>query len=77
MYEAQEMKMSSDEQNDKAGGTELSDSELDAVSGGLVVNAIIAVLIGQLVPSVQRDGSAFTPDQLQQLKAGNPIPRPR
>jgi|GraSoiStandDraft_41_1057321.scaffolds.fasta_scaffold5869475_1 hypothetical protein len=30
---------------------ELHDDELDAVSGGLVVNAIIAVLIGLLLPS--------------------------
>jgi len=29
----------------------LRDDELDAVSGGLVVNAIIAVLIGLLLPS--------------------------
>jgi hypothetical protein len=29
---------------------ELRDDELDAVSGGLVVNAIIAVLIGLLLP---------------------------
>ena len=32
---------------------ELQDSELDAVSGGLVVIAIIAILIGQLQPAVQ------------------------
>jgi hypothetical protein len=29
----------------------LRDDELDAVSGGLVVNAIIAVLIGMLLPA--------------------------
>ena len=31
----------------------LRDDEVDAVDGGLVVIAIIAVLIGLLVPSVQ------------------------
>jgi len=31
----------------------LQDDEVDAVSGGLVVIAIIAVLIGLLVPAVQ------------------------
>jgi hypothetical protein len=31
---------------------ELQDDELDAVSGGLVVNAILAVLIPLLVPAV-------------------------
>jgi hypothetical protein len=31
----------------------LSDSVLDAVAGGLVVIAVIAVLIGLLVPAVQ------------------------
>jgi hypothetical protein len=30
---------------------ELRDNELDAVSGGLVVNAVIAVLIHLLLPS--------------------------
>ena len=30
---------------------ELREDELDAVSGGLAVNAIIAVLIGLLLPS--------------------------
>jgi bacteriocin-like protein len=30
---------------------ELRDDELDEVSGGLVVIAIIAILIGQLIPS--------------------------
>jgi hypothetical protein len=34
-------------------GRELQDDELDAVSGGLVVIAIIAILIGQLLPEVQ------------------------
>jgi hypothetical protein len=32
-------------------GRELPDDELDAVSGGLVVNAVIAVLIHLLLPS--------------------------
>jgi lactobin A/cerein 7B family class IIb bacteriocin len=32
---------------------ELTDAELDQVNGGLVVIAIIAILIGQLVPAVQ------------------------
>jgi hypothetical protein len=32
---------------------ELCDDELDAASGGLVVIAIIAILIGQLQPAVQ------------------------
>ena len=31
----------------------LRDDEVDAVDGGLVVIAIIAVLIGMLVPAVQ------------------------
>jgi hypothetical protein len=31
--------------------SELRDDELDAVSGGLVVNAVIAVLIHLLLPS--------------------------
>lgn len=33
---------------------ELRDNELDAASGGLVVIAIIAILIGQLQPAVQK-----------------------
>ena len=32
---------------------ELRDDELDAVTGGLVVNAIIAVLIGLLIPDTR------------------------
>jgi lactobin A/cerein 7B family class IIb bacteriocin len=32
---------------------ELTSDELDAVNGGLVVTAIIAVLIGLLLPAVQ------------------------
>jgi hypothetical protein len=32
---------------------ELPDDEIDGVNGGLVVIAIIAVLIGLLVPAVQ------------------------
>jgi lactobin A/cerein 7B family class IIb bacteriocin len=35
------------------GVRELKDTELDQVDGGLVVIAIIAVLIGLLVPAVQ------------------------
>jgi len=31
----------------------LQDDEVDAVSGGLVVIAIIAILIGMLLPAVQ------------------------
>ena len=54
---------------------ELSDDALDAASGGLVVNAIIAVLFSPLLPSVQNDG--LTPDQAGQVAAGKPLPRPR
>ena len=62
---------------DSACGTsavELSDDALDVASGGLVVNAIIAVLIQPLLPSGQND---MSPDQARQVAAGNPIPRPR
>jgi hypothetical protein len=34
---------------------ELQDDDLDAVSGGLVVNAIIAVLICLVLPAVKSD----------------------
>jgi hypothetical protein len=36
---------------------ELSDAELEGVAGGLVVNAIIAVLIGLLVPADPKGGN--------------------
>jgi hypothetical protein len=55
---------------------ELSDAELEGVAGGLVVNAIIAVLIQPLLPSGQKIDD-MSKDQIQQVAAGNPIPRPR
>jgi len=45
--------MPAPKQMDIHAGRELNDGELDQVSGGLVVIAIIAVLIGLLVPAVQ------------------------
>ena len=33
--------------------SELTDAELDQVCGGLVVNAVIVVLVGLLLPAVQ------------------------
>jgi hypothetical protein len=55
-------------------GATLSDAELDQVTGGLVVPAIIAILTQ---PVLVKSGGELTPDQFQQLKAGNPLPRPR
>ncbi len=53
---------------------ELSDGDLDVAAGGLVVNAIIAVLFQPVLPSQYRD---MSPDQARQVAAGNPMPRPR
>ena len=53
---------------------ELSEADLDVASGGLVVNAIIAVLVQPLLPSQHGDMSQ---DQARQVAAGNPMPRPR
>jgi hypothetical protein len=40
---------------------ELLDGELDAVTGGLVVISIIAILIGQLLPDVPATKAAAAP----------------
>ncbi len=68
--------MNPERHDDTRAATQLTDEELDAAAGGLVVNAIIAVLVNP-IPASQLGGAGLTPDQLQQLRAGNPLPRPR
>ena len=47
-----ETTMSNTNNNSKLDHRELTDTELDAVSGGLVVIPIIGILVGLLLPAV-------------------------